>query len=175
MKKTLGLLGLAFTLMITSCGGGAEAPKEEGNKPMIKSSSAKTEERPADLPAVAEVVIEGNDAMKFNLDRIEVWSGQKVKLTLKHTGTMTKDQMGHSFTILKKGVDLMEFGAASAMAKDNDYLPVGREGDIVVKTKTIGGGEEVTVEFDAPEKGAYDFLCAFPGHYAMMKGKFIVK
>src|SRR5690606_17238801 len=101
--------------------------------------------------------------------------GQKVKITLVHTGTMTKEQMGHSFTILKKGVDLMEIGAAAALAKDNDYLPVGRENDVVAKTKTIGGGESTTIEFNTTDKGAYDFLCAFPGHYAMMKGKFIVK
>ena len=39
----------------------------------------------------------------------------------------------------------------------------------------IGGGESVTIEFDAPEAGTYDFLCTFPAHFAMMKGKFIVK
>ena len=41
--------------------------------------------------------------------------------------------------------------------------------------KLIGGGEETTVTFDAPAKGTYDFICSFPGHYALMKGKFIVE
>ncbi|HBX64839.1 MAG TPA: azurin, partial [Balneolaceae bacterium] len=26
-----------------------------------------------------------------------------------------------------------------------------------------------------PEAGTYDFICSFPGHYALMKGKFIVE
>ena len=29
--------------------------------------------------------------------------------------------------------------------------------------------------FLPPKKGVYDFICSFPGHYAMMKGKFIVE
>ena len=39
----------------------------------------------------------------------------------------------------------------------------------------IGGGETDVIEFPAPEKGTYEFLCSFPGHYGMMKGKFIVE
>ena len=39
----------------------------------------------------------------------------------------------------------------------------------------IGGGQSDTIEFDAPEPGTYDFICSFPGHYSVMKGKFIVE
>jgi azurin len=39
----------------------------------------------------------------------------------------------------------------------------------------IGGGEQTTITFDAPEKGVYDFICSFPGHVALMQGKFIVE
>jgi azurin len=31
------------------------------------------------------------------------------------------------------------------------------------------------IEFIAPEKGTYDYICSFPGHFAMMKGKLIVE
>ncbi|MEM6771051.1 MAG: plastocyanin/azurin family copper-binding protein, partial [Bacteroidota bacterium] len=27
----------------------------------------------------------------------------------------------------------------------------------------------------APAAGEYDFICTFPGHYGVMKGKFIVE
>ena len=46
---------------------------------------------------------------------------------------------------------------------------------VIAATETIGGGQESAIEFDAPEAGEYDFICSFPGHYAMMKGKFIVE
>ena len=39
----------------------------------------------------------------------------------------------------------------------------------------LGGGEETTIEFEAPAKGEYTFICSFPGHYALMNGKFIVE
>jgi azurin len=39
----------------------------------------------------------------------------------------------------------------------------------------LGGGETDVIEFQAPPAGEYEFLCSFPGHYAMMRGKFVVK
>ena len=51
-----------------------------------------------------------------------------------------------------------------------------REGDeVIVYTKLLGGGESDTITFDAPEKGYYTFLCTFPGHWGLMKGKLVVK
>lgn len=176
MKKTIGIL--AISVIMASCGGGetkSDTPKEKPKSMINSAPKEKAVERPADLPEIAELTIEGDDMMKFNLDRMEVWEGQTVKLTLKHTGTMPVESMGHNWTLLKPGVDIMDFGAAAATAKANDYLPEGKEGDVIAKTKTIGGGEEVTIEFAAPTKGTYDFICAFPGHYGMMKGKFVVK
>ncbi|MBT8261281.1 MAG: azurin, partial [Bacteroidia bacterium] len=38
-----------------------------------------------------------------------------------------------------------------------------------------GGGQSTSVTFMAPEVGTYDFICSFPGHSALMKGKFIVE
>jgi azurin len=31
------------------------------------------------------------------------------------------------------------------------------------------------VTFDAPPRGTYDFVCTFPGHATLMRGKFIVR
>ena len=82
--------------------------------------------------------------------------------------------MGHNFVLLKQGVDLAAFGIKSASAKDTDYIPSDEEDNIIAHTRLIGGGETTSIEFDAPEPGEYEFLCSFPGHYAIMKGKFIV-
>lgn len=172
-KLALAVTALAFT--VASCGGGGEAKKEETTiKAPEKTAPAPVEEK-ADVPAVAELVIEGNDQMKFNLDKLEVSEGQTVKLTLKHVGTMAKAAMGHNWVLLAQGVDKADFAAAAVSAKDNDYMPEGREADVIARTATIGGGEEITIEFEAPAKGTYEFICSFPGHYGMMNGKFIVK
>jgi azurin len=112
--------------------------------------------------------------MKFNTREIIVQSGKIVKLTLKHIGQLDVQVMGHNFVLLKKKVDLIEFANKAATARDNQYIPLGSD-EVIVYTDMIGGGQETAIEFLPPEPGVYDFICSFPGHYAMMKGKFIVE
>lgn len=123
---------------------------------------------------VTEVVIESNDQMKFDLSEIKVEAGTTVKLTLKHVGKLPKQAMGHNFVLLKKDVVLKDFAMEAMKARDNEYIPEGTE-DVIAYTIVIGGGETTTIEFEAPAKGEYIFLCSFPGHYALMNGKFIVE
>jgi azurin len=112
--------------------------------------------------------------MQFDTSEIKVEAGQTVVLTLKHVGKLPKAAMGHNWVLLTKGTDINSFGAEASKAAGNDYIPEGTN-KVIVNTKLIGGGQETTIEFTAPEKGTYDFICSFPGHYAMMKGKFIVE
>lgn len=121
-----------------------------------------------------KITLNGNDKMQYDLSEIDVYEGQTVVLTLNHTGTMPMASMGHNFVLLKKGTDLEKFEAEAAKAQKDGYIPTDTS-EIIAHTKLIGGGESDTVTFQAPEKGTYDFLCSFPGHYSMMKGKFNVK
>ncbi len=121
-----------------------------------------------------EITIESNDRMQFDLSEIKVEAGQTVVLTLKHVGKLPKAAMGHNWVLLKQGVDIQTFGAAASKAAGNEYIPEGTD-DVIVHTKLIGGGQETTIEFTAPEAGTYDYICSFPGHYAMMKGQLIVE
>ena len=123
---------------------------------------------------VNNILITSDDYMKFDTRKITVKSGKIVKLTLKHIGQLDVQVMGHNFVLLKKKVDLIEFANKAATARDNQYIPVGSD-EVIVYTDMIGGGQETTIEFLPPEPGVYDFVCSFPGHYAMMKGKFIVE
>lgn len=171
MKNILVILFVAvFTL--SSCG---DKKKEETKEVETTTEEVKKPEVKEEEPANNDVVIESDDSMRFNKKRIVVNGGQKVKITLKHVGKMSKDLMGHNFVILKKGTNLNEFGQKANAAKDTEYIPVDMKDAIVAHTKMIGGGEETTIEFDAPEAGEYDFLCSFPAHYAIMKGKFVVQ
>ncbi|GGB91664.1 azurin [Dyadobacter sediminis] len=138
-----------------------------------KIPSAKTEV--SDVKQTKAIVIKGTDAMQFDLKEIKVKAGQKVKLTLVHAGKLAKTAMGHNWVLLKPGVDVAAFGSKAAAARETEYIPKSEEASIVAHTKLVGGGESDTVEFTAPKKGTYTFICSFPGHYALMKGSFIVE
>lgn len=171
MKYTFFLF---FAFVLLACGSSEEssttAIEYNQNEP---SNVAETDEPASTDPAVTEIVIEGNDMMKFNLNEIRVKSGSKVKLTLKHVGKLAKESMGHNFVLLKSGTNVQEFAMAAGQAREKDYIS--NESDILAHTELIGGGAETSIEFDAPALGIYDFICSFPGHYAMMKGQFIVE
>lgn len=123
------------------------------------------------------LVIEGTDQMSYSKKKMSApASCETVKVTLKHTGSMAKDMMGHNW-VLTKADDMQAIvkeGAAAGL--DNNYLP---EGDdrIIAATDVIGGGETSEVEFSteglAGEK--LTFFCSFPGHSGMMKGSFSIK
>ena len=167
------LIVIISLFIVVSCG---ETKKKDTSK-QVKLTSPKKEKTNAvvvDAKGVANILITTNDIMKFNIKKMTVKAGQKVKLTLTHTGKLDKKVMGHNVVILKKDVKLSAFASKAAAAKDNDYIPEGTT-DVLAHTKMIGGGETTTIEFTAPETGVYDFICSFPAHFAMMKGKFIVE
>lgn len=170
MKTIKYLVVSIFAITVFVSCGGKEKKEEKSNK--IKISTKKETKKNDDN--IANVVITGNDFMKFNIKEIKVKAGQKVKLTLKHIGKLDKNVMGHNVVILKKDVDLAKFAAKAAAERDNGYIPKDSQ-DIIAYTKLIGGGETIVIEFSAPEAGTYEFLCSFPGHYAMMRGTFIVE
>jgi azurin len=119
-----------------------------------------------------EIVIESNDQMKFDLNEIKVKKGDTIKLTLKHVGQLPKAAMGHNWVLLNADTDMASFAQAAIQARDNDYIPAD---GFIIHTDLLGGGEETTIEFEAPEIGEYTFICSFPGHFALMNGKFIVE
>lgn len=176
--KISNLLAITIAgLFLISCGG--DNKKNEESTPKVTVGSSSTSENSAvnekeSTDGVIKLSLEGNDEMKFNKKRLRAKAGAEVELTFKHVGEMSKQAMGHNFVLLKLGVNPMEFGQKAASAMDNDYIPKDTE-DVIVHTEMLGGGEETVLKFTAPtEKGEYDFICSFPGHVALMKGKFIV-
>ena len=121
---------------------------------------------------VRTIIVNSNDQMRFDTNEIRVRAGEKVKLTLNHTGKLPKNVMGHNFVLLTKGTDVAEFSRAAMNEKEKEYIP---STGVLAHTQLIGGGESTTIEFTVPPKGTYDFICSFPGHYVMMKGKFVVE
>lgn len=168
MKKSFFLL-TAVALFAAGCTSNdqksqdAEAPVEQ------------TEVAAEETDNVVEITINAGDDMKFDLSEIRAKEGQTVKVTLHHTGKMAKTAMGHNFVLLGQGVSLKDFATKAIGAAATDYVPADSASDIIAHTKLLGGGESDTIEFTAPAKGSYEFLCSFPGHSALMKGVLIVE
>ena len=171
MNKLILIFAAALAI---SCGNNKkeESSDMQIGAPVEEKAPAATET--AD-DAVAIVNITGNDQMKFDKSEIRVKAGQKVRLTLKHVGKMDKNVMGHDWVLLTKGADMAAVGQATAESADHDVIPASVKDQVIVSTKMLGGGESDTIEFDAPAPGTYTFMCTFPGHYALMNGKFIVE
>jgi len=86
--------------------------------------------------------------------------------------------MGHNLVILKEGISAIAFGgkAMQAGANATNALPDAVKGDVLAYTKLLGPGESEIIKFKAPKKpGLLQFVCTFPGHYAMMRGIMVVK
>ncbi len=168
MKK-LFLVFAIGAFFATACNNGSKTEGTETETTTTEAPAAEADSK------VAEVVLNAGDDMKFDVSEIYVKEGQTVKVTLNHTGVAPITAMGHNFVLLATGVNLDNFAKEAINAKDNDYIPAAMAKDVIAHTKTIGGGESTQVEFPAPAKGTYEFLCSFPGHSAMMKGTFIVE
>ncbi len=157
MKRSLILTLLGVALLATACGGG-ETPA--------------TETTESTAPAVTKIELRSvGDQMKFNLSEIRVKAGQPVEITLVNEGV--SELMKHNFVLVTNG-SVQAVGTAAATAGEAmNYVPEMPE--VIYASAMTGPGETITFTFDAPAPGTYQFVCTFPGHWALMNGTFIVE
>lgn len=154
-------------ICLNACNGNEEKATEE-------TSTETTTETPATGDTV-KLSITGTDQMTYDKNELKVKAGQMVSLTLSHSGTMTKEAMGHNWVLITNDITVEDYANKARDAKDKDYIPDSEYATTIAHTKLLGAGESDTIIFEAPEKGTYNFLCTFPGHFGTMKGKFIVE
>ena len=148
--------------LVLACGGdeGTEPAPEPGPKAEKPVEPEEPQEKPTEPPAPAEeatkpnaageIVFEVGDLIKYNITRFEVAAGSKVKIILKHTGSLPKEAMGHNIVILKPGNDMMAFATAAITARETDFIPANLKGQILANSSLVGGGQTTTLEFTAP-------------------------
>jgi len=130
------------------------------------------------LHADQKITVTGNDLMQFDLKEFTVSAGEQVTLEFKNVGKMPKIAMGHNLVLLKAGVSGIQFGqkVLGMGASATNPLPEASKEDVLAATKLLGPGESDTITFTAPsEPGVHQYVCTFPGHFAMMRGNMTVK
>lgn len=169
MRKLFLLGAFASALIISSCGGDQ---KKSQNTDATTSTS--TSEITDAAPVISNtVVVTGNDQMRFDLDEIRVRAGEKVTLTFKNAGVLSKEAMGHNWVLLKPATDVAAFATEAMASKATEFIPTGSKA-MVAHTKLLGPNESDTITFTV-EKGEYEYICSFPGHYGIMRGKLIAE
>jgi len=125
---------------------------------------------------VCKLEISGNDLMQF--DKKELKAGAdctSIEVTLHHSGKLPAASMGHNWVLTNtadvNGVSNDGLGAGLAA----NYVKAGDK-RVIAHTKVVGVGQSDTITFPASalkKGGDYTFICTFPGHSALMKGKFV--
>lgn len=125
------------------------------------------------LAAECKATVESTDAMQFTTKSLSVpASCKQFTITLKHTGKLPRNVMGHNLVVGKTSdlsainADGMKAGLASQYVKPGDAR-------VIAASKVIGGGETTTVNIPVGKLKAgesYTYFCSFPGHFALMKG-----
>lgn len=161
------LSAAAGILLLGACSGPASDSQSDSRE---TENAANAVEK-----SVVALEITGNDQMQYDKKELVVKAGSMVKLTFTNIGELPVEAMGHNWTLLAQGVDLVEYAQEAMTHSDNGYQVEGRENDVIATTRILGPGESQTIEFPAPAAGTYAYLCTFPGHFGMMRGSFIVR
>ncbi len=125
---------------------------------------------------VCKLEISGNDLMQFDKKELKADADcTSIEVTLKHSGKLPAASMGHNWVLTNtadvNGVSNDGLGAGLAA----QYVKAGDK-RVLAHTKVIGGGQSDTITFPASalKKGEdYTYICTFPGHSALMKGKLV--
>ncbi|MDR3273559.1 MAG: azurin [Flavobacteriaceae bacterium] len=176
MKRVKFLTLTLCGALLVSCGGDKKtAESTDTVAPDSTATAAATEETATQ--AENTFTVEGTDQMTYNVTELKAKAGKPITITFKNVGKQAKSIMGHDLIVLKEGTNVDEFGKVAILAKATDYIPAsGPEADaIIAHTKLLGPGESDTITFTIDKPGTYDYICSFPGHYALMKGKLIVE
>lgn len=113
------------------------------------------------------IVIGTKPGLKFDVENFSIKAGAKVKLTF-----VNSDDMLHNFvfTAPNAGNEVGEMVMKMGINGER-YNFVPNTGKVLFHTLLLQPGQSDTIYFTAPDApGDYQFICSYPGHYAVMRG-----
>jgi azurin len=120
------------------------------------------------------ITLHSAPGLQFAEKELRARAGERISLTFENP-----DVMAHNWVLVKIGAvdrvgDLANRLVTSPDALAHHYVP--ESPDILCHTRLVNPSTRATVHFTAPaERGAYPYLCTFPGHWQVMRGVLIVE
>jgi azurin len=139
------------------------------------AAAAPTSGPVADTDGVLIMRLTGDDLLKFSAKEFTVKAGSKLRVEMTNVGKMPRETMAHNWMLVKPIPEAeLNALAMSASSRPPEHLPENQSA-ILFHTKVLGPGEKDVIEITVPaEAGTYPYICTFPGHFPIMRGKMIV-
>tara|TARA_B100001113_G_scaffold103700_1_gene83991 strand:+ start:953 stop:1450 length:498 start_codon:yes stop_codon:yes gene_type:complete len=165
MKKTTIIMSISI---LFSCGSKDNIEKKSNdNQTKIELTKSEQKIEEFTVRALGNTMAE----MKFDIPNITAKEGSKVKITL--INESIDPAMIHNIVFIKYGTRKEIAMEAIQSGMSTKYIP--NNNNVIAGSDLANPGETIILEFDAPKKGNYEFLCTYPGHSEMMRGYFFVK
>ncbi len=128
----------------------------------------------AGLRVASFVVRAVHEEMRYDTRRIVVQAGRSFEVIFENP-----DAMPHNFVVVqpgarqKVGLAAMELPVGHTDRQGRAFVPEAKE--IIAASKMLETGQAETMKIAAPAtEGVYEFVCTFPGHWALMYGEIVV-
>ncbi|MEM9830122.1 MAG: plastocyanin/azurin family copper-binding protein [Bacteroidota bacterium] len=147
------------------------AQNETSETPPCEESEKRVTEMPSEWEKPDLVITVGTEpGLKYDLSSFTVAEGDKVQITFNNN-----DDMLHNLVVTEPnaadqvGEEAMNLGLAGT---DRGYVPIMDE--VLFHTCILQPQTSESIYFVAPPAGEYEFVCTFPGHYKVMRGKMVI-
>ena len=156
----------------------AETDPAGAAAPSAPSPAAPAAKRMTEAPAAwngridRALTIRAVPGMRFDLERITVQAGERVRLQFDNP-----DDMLHNLLVVTPGSADRVADAAMRMGlsgQERDYVPDSPE--VLFHTALLQPDADEAIYFQAPViPGEYEYVCTFPGHGFTMRGVMVVE
>lgn len=155
MKK---ILYTSLFSILLACGSGTSS--EQPNDAAKDSNIVENEIIEISVAAIGESMAE----IAFDPTSLSIPANSTVKLTF--TNKSSTKGMLHNFVLVKLGTGSKVASAGISAGKAQEFVP--KSNDVLVFTAIADLGETIEIEFEAPAKGSYHYICTYPGHTNMI-------
>jgi azurin len=164
------MTGLVLAASCTKKEEAVTAPADSAAAPQAAAPAAAVD--PSKATVTLEIGSDG-DAMAYNKTTLKCKAGEIVKLVF--TNNSKSSNLQHNWVLVQAGKESDVDQAGIAAGQENGWIPQGHPA-VIAHTKLVDPGQSETIYFQAPtQKGEVPYICTFPGHSMVMKGKLIVE